>query len=142
MGQEERNFFDFRSFLVMGNTRRMRDAFRGLKQMGKTVYFFDENFDNNPAEGKFSSMSDLPGPVDAAICDGAKGKVKTFVNKAADAGIENLWLNFQSNYPEAVELAQRKNLNLLHGQCAVVWLPTRGPHHSVHRALWKLLGKY
>jgi len=142
MGERERKFFEFNTFLVMGNTRRMRNAFRGLKQMGKTVYFFDEKFDDNRAEGKFSGMAELPTPPEAAICDGSKRRVKTFIDKAADAGIENLWINFQSDYPEAVELARRRNLNLLHGQCAVVWLPTRGLHHSVHRALWKLLGKY
>lgn len=142
MAKREREFFEFNTFLVMGNTRRMRDAFRGLKQMGKTVYFFDENFESNPAGGKFSGMAELPGPVEAAICDGAGEKVKTFINKAADAGIENLWINFMSDSREAVELARRRNLNLLHGQCAVVWLPTRGPHHTMHRALWKLLGKY
>lgn len=142
MGQAEKDFFQKDTFVVMGNTRRMRDTVKGLDRMGKTVYFVDDEFATREGESKFSSLADLPLPVDAAICDGPEDKVKGYVTAAADEGIRSVWINFESDKPGAVALAKEKGLTLLHGQCAVIWLPTRGPHHFVHRLIWKALGKY
>ncbi len=141
MGRRQQDFFKKDSFAVMGNTRRMRDAVNGLKEMGKTVYFVDAGFSKDESAGKFPSLADIPGPVDAAICDG-RFKVKSYVGAVADAGIKSIWFNFLSNPRDAVALAREKDLDVWQGECAVVWLPTRGPHHSMHRLLWKLLGKY
>jgi len=142
MGKAEQDFFSGDGFVVMGNTRRMRDAFNGLKKLGKKVYFVDVGFSKDDAAGKYSSLADLPDKVDAAICDGPRTKLIGYIDELAGAGINKVWINFLSDKPDVVAHAVSKNMEVLHGNCAVVWLPTVGPHHSIHRFLWKVLGKY
>ena len=142
MGAHEQDFFNKDSFVVMGNTRRMRDAFKGLKMMGKTVYFMDLGFAKDESAGKFSKLEDLPGPVDAAICDGSPEKLEYYTEAAVKAGIKAIWYNFQTRPRVAAVLARKSGLDVYEGQCAVVWLPTWGPHHSMHRMIWKWLGRY
>jgi len=143
MGQAEQAFVKKQSFVLMGNTRRLRYALNGLKTLGKTVYFVDEKFSTDKSKNRFSDLSQVPESVDAAIIDSPfnKKKIKEYVLAAAAKGIKSVWLNFQSAPGQAVDLAREKGMDVLHGQCVVLWLPTGFPH-SAHRGLWKLLGKY
>jgi len=142
MGMKEQEFFAKDRFVVMGNTRRMRNTVDGLKKLGKTVYFVDESFPSDRGARRFPTLAALPDPVDAAICDGPPDRMKSYIGAVKDAGIPSIWLNFESDKPEVVSLAKGKGLEVLHGQCAVIWAPAWGPHHSIHRLLWKILGKY
>lgn len=144
MGKAEQDFIKQQSFVLMGNTRRMRFALKGFKALGKTVYVVDEKFSMNKSKNKFADLSQVSGSVDAAIIDSPfnKRKLKKYVLAAAAKGIKSVWLNAQSAPRHGVDLAREKGMDVLHGQCVVVWLPTKGLTHSAHRGIWKLLGKY
>ena len=71
----------------------------------------------------------------------ASPAVRDWVEKAADAGITELWLHMTADTPEALELARQRGLNVRHGTCAVQYVDQGFPH-NVHALIRKVLGRY
>ena len=42
----------------------------------------------------------------------------------------------------AIDLCKQNNINVIHGECILMFAEPLGFMHSIHRWIWKILGKY
>ena len=138
-------FWENDSFAVVGHEARKnfpRLTYRGLKRLGKVVFPVDPSADEIEGDEVYVDLEHLPEKVDAVVLEVPKGETRDWVEKAAQAGIEEIWIHMQRETPEALELARERGLNVRSGTCAVMYL-TRGPtYHAIHKWINKLTGKY
>ena len=138
-------FWEHRNYAVVGNSAKKkypRLTYNGLKASGKTVYPIDPDAKTIEGDTAYPDFGSLPAKVDAAVLELPKGETKEWVEKAAQAGIKNVWLHMKTDTPEAVALAREKGLNLLKGTCAVMYVTPGVTYHSIHKLIFRLIGKY
>lgn len=118
-------------------------TYRYLKERGATVYPVDPSATEIEGETAYPDLQALPEPVEAVIIETPKQDTAGWVQKAADAGVKDVWIHQSADTPEALAIGEAQGLKLRHGTCAVMYV-TEGfaQGHGIHRALWKALGKY
>jgi predicted CoA-binding protein len=118
-------------------------TYRYLKERGATVFTIDPSVTEIEGETAYPDLEALPEAVEAVIIEVPKAQTAGWVQKAADAGVKDVWIHQGADTPEALAIAKERGLELRHGTCAVMYV-TEGfaQGHGIHRALWKALGKY
>lgn len=145
MSSNYENFWESESYAVVGHSAKKKFpvmTYGGLKKSGKTIFPIDPSADEIQGDKAYKDFDSLPSKVDAAIFELPKDETKAWVEKALEAGITNLWLHMKTDTPEALALAKEKGANVLTGTCAVMYVTPGVSFHSIHKWIFKLLGKY
>ena len=108
---------------------------------GKTVFAVDPSVDEVLGDKAYDDLASLPAAVQAVVLEVPKEKTAEWVAKAADAGVEHVWIHMGRETPEALDLAKEKRINVRHGTCAVQYVRGGFPH-VVHKFLRKLSGRW
>ena len=138
-------FWEKRSFAVVGHEAKKNFpllTYRGLKKIGKEVYAVDPSAGEIEGDKAYAALSDLPKKVEAVILEVPKEETAEWVARAAEAGIEDVWIHMNRETPEALALAEEKGMNVRSGTCAVMYVTPGFTFHSVHKWIMKLTGKY
>jgi predicted CoA-binding protein len=146
MPSEKEEFFQLKSFAVVGNTDFRpfpKITYRNLRKLDKRV-FPVELGGARYVEGDeaFPTVADLPERVDGVIVELPRHKVMPVVKDVAEEGIKNLWLHMGCDSPEVLEFCKEKGIHVRYGACAVMYTHQGFSFHSIHRFLAKLFGKY
>ncbi len=80
--------------------------------------------------------------IDAAVVLVSKENSFKAVNECIEAGIKNIWLQQGSETPETIETAKRQGVNLIYGECIIMFLHNPGFGHKLHRTINKVFGLY
>jgi predicted CoA-binding protein len=145
MISEYEKFWRNKKFAVVGHSKKRnfpKLTYQGLKNLEKTVYPIDSSVSRIENDSTFTDFSSLPEKVDAVVLELPKEETKDWIEKAVDAGVKNIWCHMQTETPEAIAFAQEKEVNLLTGTCAVMYLQKGFTYHSIHKWIMKLVGKY
>jgi uncharacterized protein len=145
MQTEREQFWNNSSFAFVGHTTEKgfpRLSYDKCKQLGKQVFAVDPSVDHVNGDKAYRDFSALPEPVKAAVLEVPKSETAEWVKKAADAGIENVWIHMKRDTPEALAVARERGLHVLTGACAVMYVNRRPSYHSVHKLIAKLTGRY
>ena len=145
MASEYETFWENQSFAVVGHAAAKNFpvlTYRGLKALGKSAYPVDPSAEHIEGDQVYRDLASLPEKVDAVVLEVPKGETRDWVERAADAGIGNVWIHMQRDTPEALALAREKGLNLRSGTCAVMYVTQGFSYHSIHKWIMKLVGKY
>jgi predicted CoA-binding protein len=86
------------------------------------------------------SVGELAGKVGGLVVVLPPAETEKVVREAAEAGIAHLWLQQGAASEEAVRLCREQGLNVVHGECILMFARPTGIH-KVHRWLWGVLGK-
>jgi predicted CoA-binding protein len=138
-------FWDNSSFAVVGHAAKRnfpRLTYRGLKRLGKIVFPVDPSADEIEGDKTYASLEALPEKVDAVVLEVPKEETRDWVERAAQAGIKDVWIHMQRDTPEALELAKAKGVNARSGTCAVMYVTPGLTYHSIHKWIMRLVGKY
>ena len=145
MASECERFWERERYAVVGHGEKRafpKLTYNALKKRGKTVYAVDPGADTVEGDQAWRDFSSLPGPVDAAVLELPKEETAEWVGRAADAGIDEIWLHQMTDTPEALSTARDRGLKVITGHCAVMYNEPGFSMHAPHRWIWKLLGKY
>jgi len=145
MASRFETFWDKSSFAVVGHAAKKNFphlTYRGLKQRGKVVFAVDPSTETIEGDTAYADLALLPETVEAVVLEVPKEETKDWVGKVADAGIKDVWIHMQRETPEALELADRRGLDVRRGTCAVMYLTPGFTYHSIHKWVMKLAGKY
>jgi len=88
----------------------------------------------------FSSLADLQDAVGGVMISVPRNEAADLIREAAAVGIRNIWLQKGAESPEAIEFCRSQGINLVHGECILMFARPTGVHRF-HRWLWGLLGK-
>ena len=146
MASQHEQFWTHERYAFVGNSRKKgfpRLSFRALReQPGKTVFAVDPSVDQIDGVKTYPDLASLPEPVDGVVLEVPREDTRGWVQQAADAGVERIWIHMNRDTPEALALAAEKCIEVHTGTCAVMYVK-RGPsYHSIHKWIMKLAGKY
>jgi uncharacterized protein len=145
MPSDHESFFTLSRYAVVGHSAKKpfpRLTLQGLEENGKTAYAVDPSADRIEGRPTYPDLASLPGPVDAVVLEVPKEESAAWVGKAADLGVKDVWIHQGRDTPEAASLAKEKGIRLRTGTCAVMYLKRGFSGHSLHRLIYKALGKY
>ena len=138
-------FWDRASFAVVGDSPHRafpKLTYRGLKALGKTVFALDSTEREIDGDPVFRDLAALPQSVDAIVLEVPKSQTRTWIERAADAGIHDVWIHMGTESPDALALAKDRGLDARSGTCAVMYLTPHFSYHSLHKWAMKLVGRY
>jgi predicted CoA-binding protein len=117
-------------------------SYAELKKQGKKVFAVDPSVDQIQGDKTYPDLASLPEKVDAVVLEVPKRETEDWVAKAADAGIQNLWIHMNRDTPEALALARERGMKVHTGTCAVMYVTQGFSYHSLHKWINQLLRKY
>jgi predicted CoA-binding protein len=145
MASNYEDFWTNSSFAFVGHSAKKGFptlSYTELKQQGKKVFAVDPSVEQIESDRTYPDLASLPEKVDAVVLELPKEETEDWVRKAADAGIQNVWIHMTRETPEAVNLARERGLTVLTGTCAVMYVKPGFSYHSIHKWINKLIGRY
>lgn len=138
-------FLGQKSLAVVGVSRNGKKfgnlAYKELKSRGYQLYPVHPEMENYHGEACYPSLSDLPEKVGGVFIAVSPEKTEEIVKEAKDLGIDNIWIQQKSESEKAVAFCRQNALDLIHGECILMYANPVGFPHSLHRTIWKIIGK-
>lgn len=116
-------------------------AYKELKKKGLDLIPVNHKLDKLDGETVYPSLSALPSSVDAVIVSVSPTRAAKVIREAIEQGINHIWLQQGAESPEAIKYCKDKGVNVIHGECIMMFAQPVGFPHSFHRLIWKLVGK-
>ncbi len=145
MASNRETFWDGASFALVGHSSRKPFpalSYGELKRQGKKVFAVDPSAPRVLGDRTYADLASLPEKVDAVVIEVPRDETARWVERAADAGVKDVWVHMLRESPEAIAIARARGINLRTGSCAMMYLCHGVSYHSVHKALDKALGRY
>lgn len=144
MSTESEAFVAQQTLAVVGVSRTRgfgNDLYRHLKQKGFRVFPVNSQTDSVEGERCFRRLDDVPEKIDGVVTVVPPAQAKNVVEDCARLGIKHVWMQQGSESDEAVALCRAQGIAEVHGACLLMHTGGGFPH-SLHRWIWRKLGKY
>lgn len=139
------DFTALEKLAVVGVSRKGRKfgnlAFKELKQKGYRLFPVNPNAETIEGERCYPNLSALPEPVDGVLIIVPPAETEKVVREAAVAGIKRVWMQQGAESPEAIRFCQENGIEVVHGECILMFTERPAFYHRTHRWVWGLLGK-
>ena len=132
------------SLAVVGVSRKSgfgRRLFAHLKGKGYRVFPVNTQADSIDGERCYRRLDELPEPVGGVVTVVPPAETEKIVEDCGRLGIHRLWMQQGSESPAAVERCRARGIAAVAGECLIMHSGAGFPH-SIHRFIWKLVGKY
>ncbi|MBD3266848.1 CoA-binding protein [bacterium] len=137
-------FINSKTLAVVGVSRHKRKfgntIFNELSQKGYTLFPVNPNMSEYGGLTCYPSLSALPQAVDGVVMILKPNAAMGVLKEAREAGIKNVWLQQGAGSDEAETYAQAHGINLIRGQCILMYAPPVKSIHKWHSVIWKWLG--
>ena len=97
-----------------------------------------EEFDGDQC---YRSIQEITPPVEGVFINITPSKVITVLQDAVQAGVKYIWLQQGSELSEAFQYGKEHGLNIASNGCILMYYEPVKSFHSIHRWVWKLVGK-
>ena len=146
MDASVREFLNHKNIAVYGasrsGTKFGNTLATELKQRGYTVRLVHPEAENINGEPCAKNMAQIKDEVSAAvICLPPKAAAEA-IQDAAQAGIQQIWLQQGANGIETNKVSQDLGVTPITGKCLLMYAEPVASFHSVHRFFAKLFGAY
>lgn len=130
---------------VIGVSRNKRKfgymVFNELRQKGYRLLPVNPHADTIDDVPCYKSIDQLPGEVTAAIVLTPKNNTLDTVQQLINKGIKHIWIQQKAETREAIELALKNQVQLVHGKCIFMFSDPVTGGHKFHKTLLKFFGK-
>lgn len=111
-----------------------------LQKIGYELFYVNPAFVGETADiYHVAEINQLPEQVDAVLLLTSKTRTKALVEAAINKGIKNLWIQQMSDTTEAVDVALKAGVNLIHRNCIFMYT-NPGGIHKFHYRIKKFFG--
>ena len=126
---------------VSRDTKQLANvAYRFLKTHGYTVYPVNPNTDKIEGDQCYPNIRSLPEKVDGAILMLPPEKTMKVLPEIAEAGIKHVWLQQQTESSQAIQFCLDHNMNVVYGECIMMFSEPLAFPHRLHRCGKKVFG--
>ena len=115
-------------------------AYRELRKKGMKVIPVNDKTDKIEGDPCYPNLEAIPEKVGGVLVIVPPPQAEKVVQQAFTAGIKNIWLQQGSESPAALHFCQENNLNVVSGECILMFAKPQFPH-TAHRWIWGILGK-
>lgn len=118
-----------------------RNLFAHLRQAGYKVHPINAQADSIDGEPCYRRLDDLPEPVRAVVTVVPPAETEKIVEDCGRLGIGRIWMQQGSESAAAIARCRDLGIAVVAGECLIMYTEGGFPH-SLHRLIWKLIGKY
>ncbi len=144
--QSIQSFFAARTFALIGVSRTKNkfgnNILKELTAKGLKIYPVHPLLTEIEGIKCHATLNAIPEPIEAAIIVVHPSKAAEAVRRAHQAGIRKIWLQQGAASPEALEYGRQNDLEIIHGECIMMFAEPVQSIHKFHRWVWKVIGKY
>ncbi len=115
-------------------------AYKELKAKGYRVLPVKPNAQTIDGDPCYPSLQALPEKAGSLIIITQPAVTEQLVRDAAGLGIQNIWLQQGSESPEAVQFCRDHGINVVSGECIMMYQSHPAFPHSLHRFIKFALG--
>ena len=144
MMNEKEAFTAEKTLAIVGVSRTRgfgNRLFKHLQRKGYRVFPVNTKAETVEGERCFRRLDDLPEPVGGVVTVVPPAETEKVAADCARLGIRRMWMQQGSESKVAIALCHEKGIAEVHGECLIMHTAAGFPH-SVHRWIWKRLGKY
>ena len=141
-----KSFIKLRNIAVIGVSRKGEgfgaSVYNHLKDNGYTVFAVNRKggFSNNIK--LYTSLFKFDQQIDGIITVVPPQETEIVVHAAHDLGIKYVWMQQGSESAKAISFCEDNGIDVVHGECIMMFAePVKGIH-CFHRWIKKLAGKY
>jgi predicted CoA-binding protein len=139
-------FLGARAFAVVGVSANQRKfgnvVFRSMREKGYNVVPVHPRLRSVEGDECYASVTDVPGDVDAVVTVVPPEATRGVIPECVAKGISSLWMQPGSESEEAIEEAKKTGMNVVHGECVLMFLEPVKSIHAFHRWVNRLIGRY
>jgi predicted CoA-binding protein len=120
---EHEQFWTQSSYAFVGHAAKSSFphlSYGEAKRRGMKVFPADPSLNSVDGDKAYPDLSALPEKVAAVLLEVPKKEMRSWVERAADAGVTSVWMHRGRDTPEALSLAREKGMTVLTGTCAVM----------------------
>jgi uncharacterized protein len=136
-------FLEPKRFALIGLSRDpkkfSRTVFKELQAKGFEIYPVNPNMDDIEGVKCYHDMAELPEQVKHLLFMTPKTTTASEVTKAIDLGFKHMWIQQGAESKDAIEIAAKSDVKLVHGACIMMHSNPSGVH-KFHRFLSKFFG--
>ncbi len=118
-----------------GNT-----VYKELRSRGYRVFAVNPNAQVIEGDPCYPSLKALPEKVGALVAVTQPAVTGQVVREAAEMGIANIWMQPGAESPEALQFCQEHNINVVSGECIMMYLSHPAFPHNLHKFIKHALG--
>jgi predicted CoA-binding protein len=144
MTNEKEAFAAEKTLAIVGVSRTRgfgNRLFKHLRSRGYRVFPVNAQADSVEGERCFHRLDDLPEPVGGVVTVVPPAETEKVAADCARLGIRRMWMQQGSESPAAIALCRENGISEVHGECLIMHTDAGFPH-SLHRWIWRKLGKY
>jgi predicted CoA-binding protein len=138
-------FLDQRNLAVVGvsttGNKFGNIAYRELKAKGYRLFPVHPTAEAIEGERCYSSLRELPEPVDGVLVVVPPEQTEKVVQDAAATGIRRVWMQPGAESEAAVQFCEQNGMSVIRGECILMFAEPAAFGHRAHRWVWGLLGK-
>lgn len=138
-------FINTRPIALVGVSRNKKkfgyQVYKRLIDNGLNVLPVNPNTDMIDDNRCYKDIESLPSEVKSVIIMTSKKETDNIVSESIKKGVSNIWIQQHSDTKSAVELANSNGINLITGECILMYIKPDGLH-KFHVFLKKLFGTY
>jgi uncharacterized protein len=112
-----------------------------LGKKGYTVFPVNSNTDEIRGYRCFRNLNQLPEKADGAVIVVSPHESVKVVKDAFSAGIKNIWLQQGAESDEAISFCNENGLNVVYGQCILMFAEPAEFFHRAHKWVKRIIGK-
>lgn len=139
-------FLKLKNIAIIGVSRKGEgfgaSIYNHLKNNGYTVFAVNRigGFSNNIK--LYTSLFQINQQIDGIITIVPPQETENIVHSAHDLGIKNIWMQQGSEAKDAINFCKDNGIDVVHGECILMFAEPVSSIHSLHRWINKLIGKY
>ncbi len=137
-------FLEPRKMAITGVSRDPKkfgnQVYTTLKKKGYEVYPVNPMATEINGERCYQNLSEIPSHVSNLLILSSREKTVPIIKDAITRGMNNIWIQHKSESPEAIEVANSGNVNLVFGECILMFAETVEGFHKFHRGVKKFFG--
>ncbi len=138
-------FFTTKRFAMAGvssNPKKMsRGFYKDLLKKNYEILPINPKMDDIEGVKCYHTVSELPDDVKHLIIMTPRDQTEKVVASAIEKGIKHIWMQQKTDTPEAIELAEKNNINVIYKECIFMHADPVDSVHSIHRFINKIFCK-
>jgi predicted CoA-binding protein len=115
---------------------------RELTKKGYQVYGINPKVKNGGERQIYPDLKSLPESVSGIVTVVPPPQTVEVIKEAAKAGIKQVWMQQGSESETAIQFCKEEGINMVAGECILMFAEPVGFMHKLHGWIWKFLGKY
>jgi len=139
------DFLNQESLAVIGVSRNEKKfgnaVYSTLKAKGYRVFAVNPHMQSIGSDRCYPHLNALPEKVGGVVMVVPPSVTEEMVQVANTIGIRHIWLQQGTGSKRAIQFCEENGINVIHGECILMYAEPVESIHRFHRLIWRLLGK-